>query len=122
MDYYLQTGKILFDYYDIQEKIQQGISSGAASKKSKQGSILAILGDIAKQEASDAGEAPKIENRSALPETDKPLQRNELLNQYLSLIDPTMVQQNEVVTDDEWTLCELCGAEMSMCLNEAVLS
>jgi hypothetical protein len=122
MDYYLQTGKILFDYYDIQEKIQQGLATGSASKKSKQGSILAILGNIAKQEASTAGENMSIPNVNRIQEIEKPMQRSELLNQYLSIIEPSMMQQSEVITDDEWTLCEMCGAEMSMCLNEAVLT
>lgn len=124
MDYYLQTGKILFDYYDIQDKIQQGLATGSASKKSKQGSILAILGDIAKQEATNAGENTTIPTAtvSRVQDVDKPMQRSELLNQYLSIIEPSMVQQNEVITDDEWTLCEMCGAEMSMCLNEAILT
>jgi len=122
MDYYLNTGKILFDYYDMQDKIHKGVATGATSKKTKQGSILAILGDIAKNEVSEGISGKGAEKRNGFPETDKPLQRNELLNQYLSIIDPTMVQQNEVITDDEWTLCEMCGAEMNMCLNEAIMT
>ena len=47
MDYYLRTGDILYDYYDIQEQIQQGTK---IFPKSKPGSILAILDEVAQEE------------------------------------------------------------------------
>jgi hypothetical protein len=118
MDYYLQTGNILFDYYDIQEKIQQGVSNTTNTNKAKPGSILAILDDIVKKE--DGTEGIVAEKR--LPSVNKPLQRNELLNQYLSIIDPAKVRNDEIVTDDEWAYCEFCGDEMRMCLNEAIIT
>jgi predicted RNA-binding Zn-ribbon protein involved in translation (DUF1610 family) len=124
MDYYLRSGEILFDYYDVQEKIQQGHNMNKAPVRAKPGSILAILDNIVKKEDTDNG----IVGRSA-PEcpintvaTAKPLQRNELLNKYLSIEDPSLMYQDEVITEDEWTYCELCNAEMTMCLNEAVLT
>ena len=120
MDYYLRNGSILFDYYDVQDKIQQGMNMNKAQTRIKPGSILAILGDIAKREdgGSELLAPAPIHHESA----DKPLQRNDLLNKYLQMEDPTLIHNEEVITEDEWTYCELCGAEMTMCMNEAVLT
>lgn len=52
MDYYLRTGDILYNYYDIQDKIQQG-NHNFYSNKAKPGSILAILEKVANDEDND---------------------------------------------------------------------
>ena len=123
MDYYLRTGGILFDYYDVQNKIQQGHNMNKAYVKAKPGSIIAILDDIVKNEDMSEEVAVAVAVAVAVPRsTSKPLQRKDLLNKYLSIEDPTMMYQDEVITEDEWTYCELCGTEMTMCLNEAVLT
>jgi len=114
MDYYLRTGDILYNYYDIQEQIQQGNRIGS-SNKAKPGSILAILEEVAE------GERQTSMNTNVNPEK-KSLQRNQLLNDYLQLEDPIMARNTTEEYDDPWTLCELCGNEMNMCLNEANLT
>ena len=108
LDYFLRTGDILYNYYDIQDQIQKGNHIGS-SNKAKPGSILAILEEVAEGE------------RNPVPEK-KSLQRNQLLNDYLQLEDPTMARNTTEEYDDPWTLCEECGNEMSMCLNEANLT
>lgn len=108
MDYFLRTGDILYNYYDIQDQIQQGNHVGS-SNKAKPGSILAILEEVAEGE------------RHPIPEK-KSLQRNQLLNDYLQLEDPTMARNTVEEYDDPWTLCEQCSNEMIMCLNEANLT
>jgi len=111
MDYYLRTGDILYNYYDIQEQIQKG-NHAFYSNKAKPGSILAILEEISQD--NDA-------NPTLVPEK-KGLQRNQLLNDYLQLEDPSMARNTVEEYDDPWTLCEECGNEMIMCLNEANLT
>lgn len=111
MDYYLRTGDILYNYYDIQEQIQKG-NHTFHSNKAKPGSILAIL-----EEITQDGET----NPTLLPEK-RGLQRNQLLNDYLQLEDPSMARNTMEEYDDPWTLCEECGNEMIMCLNEANLT
>jgi hypothetical protein len=48
MNYFLRTGNILFEYYDVQQKIQQGTAMVTTQSKAKPGSILAILNDLQK--------------------------------------------------------------------------
>jgi len=132
MDYYLRTGDILYNYYDIQEKIQQG-NHTFHSNKAKPGSILAILEQVANDEDnSNNTDHSGIMNLSASEKTTpasatlsnekKGLQRNQLLNDYLQLEDPTMARNGVEEYDDPWTLCDQCGNEMNMCLNEANLT
>ena len=109
MDYYLRTGDILYNYYDIQEQIQQG-NYAHTSNKAKPGSILAILEEVAQEEGLKQGEAKPVQ---------KALQRNQLLNEYLQLEDPSMVRNTIDDYEDSWTICEKCCSEMIICLNEA---
>ena len=124
MDYYLRTGNILFDYYDVQEKIQNGGGGASHTPRAKPGSILAILSDIQKEE--DGEGEPKGALSPPPPTTQPPLvkkslQRNELLNQYLLIEDPHAAR-TDMVDEDEWTRCDGCGAEMIMCMNEATMT
>jgi DNA repair exonuclease SbcCD ATPase subunit len=113
MDYYLRTGDILYNYYDIQDQIQQGTTQ-YNSIKAKPGSILAILEEV----AQDEGQKNTVVN----PNEKKGLQRNQLLNDYLQIENPHMAKNTVEEYDDPWTNCERCGKEMIMCLNEANLT
>ena len=115
MDYYLRTGDILYNYYDMQDKIQKGGMSFNTTK-AKPGSILAILEEVAQQENQET------KNTVVVPPAQKGLQRNQLLNDYLQLEDPAMARNTVEEYDDPWTNCENCGNEMIMCLNEANLT
>ena len=115
MDYYLRTGDILYNYYDMQDKIQNGGMSFNTTK-AKPGSILAILEEVAQQENQET------KNTVVVPPAQKGLQRNQLLNDYLQLEDPAMARNTVEEYDDPWTNCENCGNEMIMCLNEANLT
>ncbi len=115
MDYYLRTGDILYNYYDIQEQIQQGTTT-FNTIKAKPGSILAILEEVAQEEGQDT------KNVIINSTPQKGLQRNQLLNDYLQIENPDMARNTVEEYDDPWTNCELCGNEMIMCLNEANLT
>ena len=117
MDYYLRTGDILYNYYDIQDQIQQGTKTYNTTK-AKPGSILAILEGVAQDEQQCA---QKDFNTIVVPQK-KGHQRNQLLNDYLQLENPAMARNNIEEYDDPWTICDLCGNEMIMCLNEANLT
>ena len=118
MDYYLRTGDILYNYYDIQDQIQQGTKTYNTTK-AKPGSILAILEGVALEE--QRSDKKDINNTIIVPQK-KGHQRNQLLNDYLQLENPVMARNSVEEYDDPWTICDLCGNEMIMCLNEANLT
>jgi hypothetical protein len=115
MDYYLRTGDILYNYYDIQDQIQQG-NYAQTSTKAKPGSILAILEEVA---AEEAALEESYDVKPVKPIEKKSLQRNQLLNEYLQLEDPSMVRNTIDDYEDAWTVCDKCNSEMIICLNEA---
>lgn len=119
MNYYLRTGNILYNYYDIQDKIHQGTTTFSKTK-AKPGSILAILEEVAQEENSEPKNIVVIS--SMFPAPKKTLQRHQLLNEYLQIEDPAMARSGAEEYDDIWTQCEQCGNEMIMCLNEANLT
>jgi hypothetical protein len=125
MDYYLRTGDILYHYYDIQDQIQQG-TANFVSNKAKPGSILAILEEVAEDEHSSTNafalSSSENEQKTEGSKEKKSFQRNQLLNDYLQIEDPSMGRNTMEEYDDPWTNCENCGNEMIMCLNEANLT
>jgi DNA-directed RNA polymerase subunit RPC12/RpoP len=114
-DYFLRSGDILFNYYDMQDKIHQGTAPMGVAAKAKPGSILAILEEVANEEGKKAAPVAYVP-----PESKKG--RNELLNEYLKNEDPTMAKSDAIDLDDTWTECIACGDEMIMCMNEANLT
>lgn len=121
MDYYLRSGDILYNYYDIQDHIQQG-TMNFQSNKAKPGSILAILGGVAHEQPDGDMTLSGSSTVAPVHTEKKGLQRNQLLNDYLQLEDPSMARNTVDDYDDPWTLCDVCGNEMNMCLNEANLT
>jgi|LauGreDrversion4_2_1035121.scaffolds.fasta_scaffold17974_3 hypothetical protein len=128
MDYYLRTGDILYQYYDVQDQIQQGMTT-TRTNKAKPGSILALLEEVAQKEETSTGmtlgasysEKDQV-SKESVPKVDGGLQRNQLLNEYLQIEDPSMVRSSSDIYDDPWTICSKCNSEMIMCLNEANLT
>jgi hypothetical protein len=121
MDYYLRSGDILYNYYDIQDHIQQG-TMNFQSNKAKPGSILAILGGVAHEQPDGDMTLSGSSTVAPVHTEKKGLQRNQLLNDYLQIEDPSMARNTVDDYDDPWTLCDICGNEMNMCLNEANLT
>ena len=121
MDYYLRSGDILYNYYDIQDHIQQG-TMNFQSNKAKPGSILAILGGVAHEHPDGDMTLSGSSTSNPFPTETKGMQRNQLLNDYLQIEDPSMARNTVDDYDDPWTLCDVCGNEMNMCLNEANLT
>jgi hypothetical protein len=150
MDYFLRTGDILSQYYEVQDQIQQGTGvTHYRSNKAKPGSILALLEEVAQEEkrtqttaavvdAADAASSftlsspqsggsvsaptPTTSTATKSKEETPGLHRNQLLNEYLQLEDPSMVRSSNDLYDDPWTICNKCNSEMIMCLNEANLT
>jgi predicted RNA-binding Zn-ribbon protein involved in translation (DUF1610 family) len=126
-DYLLNTGDILFNYYDMQDKISQGaVNEISVKNKSKPGDVLSALFaaaemDEQEQKRVDTPEKP-VESK---PETKtskkkKQLGRDELLEQYLLRTNPEYVKRvNEV--EDKTNECMECGADMTFSQTEAML-
>ena len=110
LDYYLDTGDILYDYYDIQEKIQDGTIVGSGKKKI--GAIFDIL------EKTDDKTLKQTNNK----DSKSLLSRDKLLEKYLKKVHPDSVKSITNISDDTYGDCPLCEEEMVFSSNEAVFT
>jgi hypothetical protein len=108
-DYFFTTGDILYTYYDLQEKIQQGGAGSTKVMKAKPGSVLAALqGDTEPESTPQPVAAPTGPGREAL------------LNKYLQKVDPEHAKPTSNSLEDPFGLCENCDREMIFSANEAL--
>jgi predicted nucleic acid-binding Zn-ribbon protein len=123
-DYLLNTGDLLFEYYDIQEKISKG-AIGAISQRSKRkpGDVLSALETAA---AIDTGVTLEEANHSEKEfkkqkqKEEKGLSRDILLEKYLLKINPDYIKKSNDL-DDMSGECTECGTDMMFSQNEAML-
>jgi hypothetical protein len=115
-DYFFETGEILYNYYDIQEKINNG-SSSAPSRvmKAKPGSVLAALQDGEEKRGGAEG-SQKRETHGKHEQEG----REVLLEKYLLRVDPEHAKTAVTSFEDPHGVCELCDKEMTFSANEAL--
>ena len=136
-DYFLNTGDVLFQYYEMQDAIAQGASSSMMERtRRKPGDVLSALESAIEQEKHDVQGVQGAISVAEVPITGKKnstqcrkkkkdtsiqtLSRNGLLENYLQKIDPSYNKKQQTLNDtsDE---CELCGEDMIFSQNEATL-
>ena len=112
-DYYLETGDILFQYYDIQDKISRGEESKETRViKSKPGSIWAVF-----EQASDISGGVVGATMSG-----QDMRRDKLLESFLQRVDPEHARSAGTTNDDPYGECSDCGSEMVFSSNEALFT
>ena len=112
-DYFLETGDILFQYYDIQDKISRGIESKEARVvKSKPGSIWEVFEKATDVSGSMIG--------ATVSGSD--MRRDKLLENFLQKVDPEHARTTSTTSDDPYGECNECGAEMVFSSNEALFT
>lgn len=118
--YFLDTGNILFDYYDMQDKISKGFESRTTIGKSKPGSIWAALQQAAEKD-SDTPLPPPLLGDMKQKEN---LSRNVLLFKYLQKVDPEHAKDTSLQAQlqEKYGICDECDNEMIFSANEAVFT
>jgi hypothetical protein len=111
LNYFLETGDILYNYYDMQEKIQNGDVLTKQNNKRKPGSIL----DVLEKADEEPIVAPQQQKQSFLS-------RDKLLEEYLKKVHPENVRTTSSVLDDTFGECDECEKEMVFSPNEAVFT
>ena len=115
-DYFLNAGDILYNYYEVQEKIQKGAEPSARRvTKAKQGSVLAALESAAATEGTPEPLAAPVAVGPAL------LSRDKLLEQYLQKVHPEHARGG-VTETDTYGECAECEKEMVFSANEAIFT
>lgn len=120
-DYFLSAGEILYNYYDIQEKIQNGVEPAVkrSTAKAKPGSILAALEEASKKDGDTV--APATTVADAQPRGEM-LRRDKLLEQYLQVVSPENARTSHEIEYESFGDCPACEVEMIFSANEAVFT
>ena len=114
LDYFLDTGEILYNYYDIQEKIQDGTLPSKKVNKKTLGNIFEALEVVAKDEEDISS------NTIEHCKEEKFISRDKLLEDYLTKIHPECIKQ--IIKDDTYGECPDCETEMVFSQNEAMFT
>jgi predicted Zn-ribbon and HTH transcriptional regulator len=112
-DYFLNAGELLYQYYDVQERINNGAEGVSKNSmyKSKPGDILSSL-----QSAAEPGTTVVTQ-----PVGER-LRRDKILETYLQKVDPEHARSGTEVLNDPYGECEDCQTEMIFSQNEALFT
>ncbi len=123
-DYFLNTGEILYNYYDIQDKIQKGVEpvTKRIGNKAKPGSILAALEEASKQDSLEPAAIAAIAATAAAPSAREELRRDKLLEEYLQIVSPEHARTSHEIEYETFGDCPACEVEMIFSSNEAVFT
>jgi DNA-directed RNA polymerase subunit RPC12/RpoP len=135
LDYFLNTGELLFQYYDIQERINRGADNVVhMADRATPGSVFEALENASKQDISGARQpqsAPTLQNSYGATNAlaggrefagGDNLRRDALLEQYLQKMDPQYNRPSINVLHDTSFVCDACGEDMKVSVNDATVS
>ena len=123
-DYYLQTGDLLFQYYDIQDRINRGADNViSVADRARPGSVFEALENASRQDISGIKlQAPSNSYSTTYREHGDTLRRDTLLDQYLQRIDPHYSRPSMHALNDTSFMCDACGEDMKISINDATVS
>ena len=115
-NYYLQNGELLFQYYDIQDRIHRGADNVVlVGDRARPGSVFEALENASKDDL----ENQVVHVREHGGDT---LRRDQLLDIYLQRMDPNYNRANMNNVNDSSFVCDACGEDMKISINDATVS
>jgi hypothetical protein len=120
-DYFLDNGDILFQYYDMQDRINRGEDNVVQiADRARPGSVFEALENASKQDSGGVNlPTPAPTHRSG---TNDSLCRDTLLDQYLQRTDPQYNRPTIHSLNDTSFVCDACGEDMRVSVNDATIS
>lgn len=132
LDYFLDVGDMLFQYYDAQESLARGTIRGPATAPGRlpANSVLSYFSGGAGAGARAGAPlpaptpAPAPPTRASVIDTAAGLGRDKMLERYLAVVDPTAIKSGILPgsgIEPGWGSCPSCSVEMTFYQNEAKL-
>ena len=129
MNYYLKTGNLLYEYYNVQDKISQG-NVIKNKGKNRQGTIFAALEEAAANHKFSENVINFSDNNihavnavsNNIDENISIYAREKLLDKYLQIVDPEIAKNFITDSEEKWSECPNCNKDMIFNMNEAYIS
>ena len=128
-DYFLDNGDLLFLYYDIQDRINQGADNVVhMADRARPGSVFEALENASKQDLSgvrlsNMGGAHGYSHGNGHGHGGgDTLRRDAILDQYLQRTDPQYNRPTIQCLNDTSFVCDACGEDMRVSVNDATVS
>ena len=124
IDYYLNVGNMLFQYYEAQNSVAQGSMRPSMSSTPMRMPANSVLSYFT--EAVETPVTPVIPIKVCASQIDvtEGLNRDKMLERYLAVVDPTQIKSGIMPgsgIEPGWGNCDSCGVEMTFYQNEAIL-
>jgi len=124
LDYFLEVGDMLFQYFDAQESLAKGLPAGPAATPIRMptNSVLSyftepVIPSPVSQELKTRQKASNIDSSDGL-------NRDKMLEKYLAIIEPSAIKSGIMPgsgIEQGWGTCPSCEVEMTFYQNEALL-
>jgi hypothetical protein len=136
LNYFLNVGDMLFQYYDAHESLANGEYQAAKSStpvRMPSNSVLSYFSssakDISHPHPREEAVAPSPKNKGKVPsatefDSSVGLNRDKLLEKYLAIVEPTAIKSGIMPgsgIEPGWGCCPVCDMEMTFYQNEALL-
>ena len=127
LNYFLDVGDMLFQYYDAQDTLAVGGSSDEAevvNMRMPANSVLSYFTEEAKVPSPRSPPPPRSQEAASTLNSTDGLQRERMLERYLSIVDPGAIKSGVMPgsgIEPGWGTCPACDVEMTFYQNEALL-
>lgn len=130
LDYFLDVGDMLFQYFDAQETLAAGSipTVAATPMRMPTNSVLSYFTAAAEQPtiqvSQQSAAKPKARQKASEIDSSEGLNRDKMLEKYLAVVEPSAIKGGIMPgsgIEPGWGSCPSCDVEMTFYQNEALL-
>jgi hypothetical protein len=128
LNYFLDVGDMLFQYFDAQESVASGLSitKVTAPVHMPSNSILSYFMTPAAEEPQkpETKKVPSPRSKASDIDSSEGMNRDKMLERYLATVEPTAIEGGIMPgsgIEPGWGSCPVCSVEMTFYQNEALL-
>lgn len=124
LEYFLNVGDLLFQYFDAQESLAAGAEVPTAAIRTPVNSVLSYFAGPASPPTPSPPKAAAAARAASYLDSTDGLARDKMLEKYLAVVDPSSIKSGILPgsgIEPGWGSCATCGVEMTFYQNEAKL-
>jgi predicted nucleic acid-binding Zn-ribbon protein len=121
LDYFLNVGDMLFQYFDAHETLAKGDVSASMSRlRMPTNSVLSYF----TEEAAPVAPEPVVAKKASDIDSSEGMNRDKMMEKYLAVVEPGAIRSGIMPgsgIEPGWGTCPTCDVEMTFYQNEALL-